>query len=74
MKGCKCRFLSAAMLLTASFVSVALLPIHAHSQANFYEGKTITLIAFTAPGGSGDLRVKAAVPFLKKHIPEIPRS
>jgi tripartite-type tricarboxylate transporter receptor subunit TctC len=58
MKGCKCRFLSAAMLPTALFVSVAFLPTHAHSQANFYEGKTITLIAFTAPGGSGDLRVK----------------
>jgi len=72
MKDCKCRFLSAAMFLTASFVSVAFLPTHAHSQANFYEGKTITLIAFTAPGGSGDLRVKAAVPFLKKHIPGNP--
>lgn len=72
MKDCKCGFLSAAMLLTASFVSVAFLPTHAHSQANFYEGKTITLIAFTAPGGSGDLRVKAVVPFLKKHIPGNP--
>ena len=44
----------------------------AHSQDNFYAGKTITLIAFTAPGGSGDLRVKAAIPFLKKHIPGNP--
>jgi tripartite-type tricarboxylate transporter receptor subunit TctC len=63
MKDCKCGFLSAAMLLTASFVSVAFLPTQAHSQANFYEGKTITLIAFTAPGGSGDLRVKAVFLF-----------
>ena len=44
----------------------------AFSQANFYEGKTITVIAFTAPGGSGDFRVKATVPFLKKHIPGNP--
>ena len=44
----------------------------AFSQANFYECKTITVIAFTAPGGSGDLRVKATVPFLKKHIPGNP--
>jgi len=72
MRNCKCRFLSGAMLLTASFVSVAFLPTHAHAQGNFYEGKTITLIAFTAPGGSGDLRVKATVPFLKKHIPGNP--
>lgn len=49
-----------------------LIPVLAHSQGNFYEGKTITLIAFTAPGGSGDLRVKAVLPFLKKHIPGNP--
>jgi tripartite-type tricarboxylate transporter receptor subunit TctC len=49
-----------------------LIPVLAYPQANFYEGKTITLIAFTAPGGSGDLRVKATVPFLKKHIPGNP--
>jgi len=72
MKDCKCRFLSAATLLTALFVSAGFLPTHVYSQGNFYEGKTITLIAFTAPGGSGDLRVKAAIPFLKKHIPGNP--
>lgn len=44
----------------------------AHAQSNFYEGKTVTLIATTAPGGSGDLRVKAVVPFLRKHIPGNP--
>jgi tripartite-type tricarboxylate transporter receptor subunit TctC len=42
------------------------------SQTPFYEGKTITVIAFTAPGGSGDLRVKAVLPFLKKYIPGNP--
>ncbi len=44
----------------------------AFSQAPFYQGKTVTLIATTAPGGSGDLRIKAMVPFLKKHIPGNP--
>jgi tripartite-type tricarboxylate transporter receptor subunit TctC len=44
----------------------------AHAQDNFYAGKTLTLIATTAPGGSGDLRVKAVMPFLKKHIPGNP--
>jgi tripartite-type tricarboxylate transporter receptor subunit TctC len=61
--------------LAAGTVLAALLVFSsdfAFSQAPFYEGKTITLIAFTAPGGSGDLRVKAAVPFLKKHIPGNP--
>jgi hypothetical protein len=70
MRDYKCGFLSAAMLLTALFVAV--LPTHVYSQANFYEGKTVTLIAFNAPGGSGDLRVKAILPFLKKHIPGNP--
>jgi len=53
-------------------MALGLLPTRAHSQANFYEGKTVTLIAFTAAGGSGDLRVKAMIPFLKKHIPGNP--
>ena len=55
--------LAALLILSSDF---------AFSQANFYEGKTITVIAFTAPGGSGDLRVKATIPFLKKHIPGNP--
>ena len=42
------------------------------SQGNFYAGKTVTLIATTSAGGTGDLRVKAMAPFLKKHIPGNP--
>jgi tripartite-type tricarboxylate transporter receptor subunit TctC len=38
------------------------------SQTDFYQGKTVTVIVSTAPGGTGDLRVKAMVPFLRKHI------
>jgi len=49
-----------------------LLPAHALSQSNFYEGKTVTLLATTSAGGTGDLRVKAVAPFLKKHIPGNP--
>jgi tripartite-type tricarboxylate transporter receptor subunit TctC len=49
-----------------------LLPNSVLSQSNFYEGKTVTLIATTSPGGTGDLRVKAVQPFLKKHIPGNP--
>ncbi|HWP59088.1 MAG TPA: hypothetical protein VNL14_14440 [Candidatus Acidoferrales bacterium] len=40
--------------------------------APFYQGKTITLVAGTAPGGIGDSRVKAIVPFLRKYIPGNP--
>jgi tripartite-type tricarboxylate transporter receptor subunit TctC len=48
------------------------MPTFAHSEENFYAGKTVTLVATTAPGGTGDLRVKAVMPFLKKHIPGHP--
>ena len=48
------------------------LPSHAFSQTPFYQGKTITVIVSTAPAGTGDLRVKALVPFLRKHIPGNP--
>jgi tripartite-type tricarboxylate transporter receptor subunit TctC len=44
----------------------------AFAQAPFYQGKTITVIATTAPGGTGDMRVKALVPSLRKHIPGNP--
>jgi tripartite-type tricarboxylate transporter receptor subunit TctC len=42
------------------------------AQAPFYQGKTITVIATTAPGGTGDMRVKALMPALRKHIPGNP--
>jgi tripartite-type tricarboxylate transporter receptor subunit TctC len=44
----------------------------AFAQAPFYQGKTITVIATTSPGGTGDLRVKALMPTLRKHIPGNP--
>ena len=44
----------------------------AFAQTPFYQGKTITVIATTAPGGTQDLRVKAVVPFLRKYIPGNP--
>jgi tripartite-type tricarboxylate transporter receptor subunit TctC len=47
-------------------------PHLAFSQAPFYQGKTITIIATTAPGGTGDLRVKSLLPTLRKHIPGNP--
>jgi tripartite-type tricarboxylate transporter receptor subunit TctC len=42
------------------------------AQAPFYQGKTITMIVSTAPGGTGDLRVKAMAPVLRRHIPGNP--
>ncbi|HWO41715.1 MAG TPA: hypothetical protein VNO43_07930 [Candidatus Eisenbacteria bacterium] len=42
------------------------------AQATFYHGKTITVVAGQEPGGFGDLRLKAILPYLKKHIPGQP--
>ncbi len=53
-------------------ISVALSADHGFSQTPFYQGKTIMVIAATSPGGTGDLRVRAVVPFLRKHIPGNP--
>ena len=44
----------------------------AHAQPSFFQGKTVTIIQGRDPGGSGDLRTKALVPFLQKYIPGNP--
>jgi tripartite-type tricarboxylate transporter receptor subunit TctC len=44
----------------------------AYAQTPFYQGKTITVIVGTSPAGTGDLRVKALIPYLRKHIPGNP--
>lgn len=43
-----------------------------HAQAPFYEGKNILLVIGTDAGGSGDLRTRAILPALQKHIPGQP--
>lgn len=49
-----------------------IVPDRVFAQAPFYQGKTITVVAGTAPGGIGDNRVKAMNPFLRKYIPGNP--
>jgi tripartite-type tricarboxylate transporter receptor subunit TctC len=64
--------------ISLEFVPVALLvvfilcPRLAWAQTPFYQGKTITIIQGRDPGGTGDTRVKAVIPFLQKHIPGNP--
>lgn len=56
------------LLVTAlSFVTSA-----ASAQTSFFQGKTITIIQGRDAGGTGDLRVRALVPFLQKYIPGNP--
>lgn len=61
-----------ALWTLALFIVIGCLPASALSQAPFYQGKTITVIAGTSPGGTGDLRIKAMLAFLRKHIPGDP--
>ena len=41
-------------------------------QTNFYEGKTITLIQSSEPGGTADMRIRSMMAFLPKYIPGNP--
>lgn len=59
-------FFAAAILGFLSYPPVAV------SQTPFYQGKTITLINGNAAGGTADMRMRAILPFLKKHIPGEP--
>jgi tripartite-type tricarboxylate transporter receptor subunit TctC len=42
------------------------------AQTPYYQGKTIRLIQGRDAGGSGDIRSRAVIPFLRKHIPGNP--
>ena len=44
----------------------------AYAQETFFEGKTLNLIQGRRPGGLGDMRTRALIPFLTKHIPGNP--
>ncbi|MGH7927885.1 MAG: hypothetical protein ACREQV_08840 [Candidatus Binatia bacterium] len=44
----------------------------AYAQSPYYQGKTIRLIQGREAGGSGDIRSRAVMPFLKKYIPGNP--
>src|SRR5262245_58807198 len=47
-------------------------PSSVFPQVPFYQGKTITVISGQEPGGTGDMRLKSLLPYLKKHIPGQP--
>jgi len=56
----------------ALLVQLVLLSDCLYAQSDFYRGKTIRIVHGRDAGGSGDLRVKALVPFLQKYIPGNP--
>jgi tripartite-type tricarboxylate transporter receptor subunit TctC len=42
------------------------------SQSDFFKGKTIIIVQGRDPGGTGDMRVRAMIPFLQKYTPGNP--
>ena len=60
------------MTLFLFVLSALSMPFTLHAQTPFYQGKTITVVQSTEPGGSGDLRTKAVTSALAKHIPGNP--
>jgi hypothetical protein len=66
------RYYAVLTFLIALVTSIVFLPARLFSEIDFYRGKTIRIIHGRDAGGSGDLRVKAMVPFLQKYIPGNP--
>ena len=42
------------------------------AQTAYYKSKTITMVQGRAPGGQGDIRVRALLPILQKNLPGNP--
>jgi tripartite-type tricarboxylate transporter receptor subunit TctC len=55
-----------------ALVFLLTVPALASSQTHFYQGRTITILQGTAPGGSSDMLTRSMIPFLQKHIPGNP--
>jgi tripartite-type tricarboxylate transporter receptor subunit TctC len=73
MKARKSKFrVSAEAAACVWFGYLLLQPGWVFSQVPFYQGKTITVISGQEPGGTADMRLKALLPYLKKHIPGQP--
>jgi len=60
----KC-FVEAFLVVLLAYLIV--LPGAVLSQSDFYKGKTITIVQGRDPGGTGDMRVRAMIPFLQKY-------
>jgi tripartite-type tricarboxylate transporter receptor subunit TctC len=66
------RPMALLMFLTIALIDFTLGSNDVRSQTPFYEGKTIKIIVSATPGGTGDFRVRALAPFLRKYIPGNP--
>jgi len=55
-------------IVVVAFLGISTCPTH----ANFYEGKTITLIQSSEAGGTADMRIRSMMAILPKYIPGKP--
>src|SRR5262245_32651792 len=62
--------ITVAVLSTALLIGIC--SSSGNSQTPFYQGKTITIIRGSAPGGVGEMRTRAVANYLKKHVPGRP--
>ena len=67
-RGFRCFFAGLFLLPLLVFANNAV----AQAPFYFYQGKTITLVRGSTAGGIGEMRVRALIPYLKKHIPGQP--
>jgi tripartite-type tricarboxylate transporter receptor subunit TctC len=58
--------------LLIAALTLAAAPATAQSVADFYKGKTVTLIVSSAPGGGYDALSRTVAPHLSRHIPGNP--
>lgn len=65
------RINSGVMIALAVAALSLSVPVNGGAQ-DYYAGKTVTLVATTAPGGTGDLRIRGIAPFLQKYLPGNP--
>jgi tripartite-type tricarboxylate transporter receptor subunit TctC len=54
------------------FLIIVFSPVYGFAQSGFYEGKTITVVFGSSPGGTADGRARAVVSVLQRHIPGKP--
>ena len=64
--------LSAELFFAALLNCQSFLPADLFAQTPFYQGKTVTIIQGRDPGGTGDMRVRAMIPFVQKYTPGNP--
>jgi tripartite-type tricarboxylate transporter receptor subunit TctC len=73
MKSIKSNFgLATVLFLATIFTQLFFLAEDLLGQAPFYQGKTITIIQGREAGGSGDMSVRAVIPYLQKYLPGNP--